>query len=382
MREAAPIQWSNRWKCWILTRYDDVRETLQDARRFSNRGRITGLFAHLYSTEQLAALEPLISHYEHGLINVDPPDHTRLRRVLHGVFKPSTIQMLRTRIQAAVDHLLDAAAPAGKMDFVREFAHPLPVRVIAEIFGVPKGEVHLFSDWSRRIVEFQQHAAPPFEVTLRSQQALLELREYLRAGIAVRRGRPTDDVLSLMTHAEADGDRLTEDEILATSVTILNGGHETTTRLLATTIIDLVRHPAEREKLRTQPALIERAVEEFLRYSGPFQRDARVCKEATTIRGRAIQPGQSLLLLLGAANRDPQHFAEPERMDIAREPNRHVAFGYGPHICLGAPLARLETAIAINRFLRRFPDYRLSDEPIEWDFGFVWGPREVRVTFD
>jgi len=226
-------------------------------------------------------------------------------------------------------------------------------------------------------VEFQQHAAPSFEVTLRSQDALLEMRAYLRKQIAHRRTNPTDDVLSLMVRAESEGDKLSEEEILGTSVTILNGGHETTTRFLATTVVDLFRQPAQRQKLRDQPELIDTAVEEFLRFSGPFQRDARVCKQETEIRGKRILPGQTLLLLLGSANRDPEQFPNAETIDITRAPNKHVAFGYGPHICLGAPLAKLETSLAIQTLLRRHPNYRLAPDTLEWTFGFVWGPKEV-----
>jgi cytochrome P450 len=377
MREENPVQWSESGGCWVLTCYENVREVLQDARRFSNRGRITGLFNHLYTPAQLVELQPLISHYAHGLINVDPPDHTRMRRILHGVFRPSIIQLLRDRIQAAVDRLFDAAAPSGRLDFIQNFSHPLPVSVIAELFGIPPEDVPFFAQWSHGIVAFQHHAAPPFEVTLGSQRALLELRAYLRDAIAQRRVRPTEDVLGLMVRATDEGDQLSEEEILGTSVTILNGGHETTTRLLGTVVVDLARHPAERDRLRTNPALMESAVEEFLRFSGPFQRDARVCKEATVIRGQTIKSGDHLLLLLGAANRDPEQFPDPDRFDVTREPNRHLAFGFGPHICLGAPLARLETSIAIGTLLRRFPYYRLASENIEWNFGFVWGPREV-----
>lgn len=380
LRTECPVEWSEAWQCWVLSRYDDVREVLQDATRFSNRGRITGLFQKLYSGEQLAQIKPLIDHYTFGLINDDPPNHTRMRRILHAVFKPSLIARLREQIQKRVDDLFDAVAPRGRMDFVREFSHPLPVQVIAETFGVPFEDVPLFVKWSHGIVEFQHYAAPPFEVTLKSQEALLEMRAYLRQGIGRRRRNPGDDVLSLMVRAESDGDQLSEEEILGTSVTILNGGHETTTRFLATTVLDLCRFPGQREKLRRNPELIESAVEEFLRFGGPFQRDARVCKEPSEIRGARIEAGQTLLLLLGAANRDPLQFDDPDTLDITRTPNKHVAFGYGPHICLGAPLARLETALAITTLLRRFPDYRPETGDLDWTFGFVWGPDEVPLV--
>lgn len=382
LREQAPVRWSNEWNCWVLSRYDDVREVLQDAKRFSNRGRITGLLESFYQPEQLEQFDPLIQHYSSGLINDDPPEHTRMRRVLHTVFKPSVIARLRDRIQAEVDRLFDAAEPGQPFDFVRQFSHPLPVRVIAETFGVPPEDVPLFVKWSHGIVEFQHHAVPPFEVTRRSQEALREMRAYLKEQIALRRRQPGEDVLSLMVRAEAEVDKLNEEEILGTSVTILNGGHETTTRLLATAVFDLWRYPDQRQRLIEHPELMDTAVEEFLRFSGPFQRDARVCKAITEIRGQRIEPGQTLLLLLGAANRDPEQFSEPETLDVGRQPNKHVAFGYGPHNCLGAPLARLETALAIQTLLRRFPRYEPLGPPPAWTFGFVWGPDELALRLD
>lgn len=380
MRQECPVQWSEQLRCWVLSRYADVREVLQDARRFSNRGRITGLFQNLYGADQLTQLQPLIEHYAHGLINDDPPDHTRMRRVLHTVFRGSVIRTLEERIQFLVDQLFDNLGSRKEMDFVRELSHPLPVRVIAEVMGFPQADVPQLIQWSHAIVAFQQHAAPPFEVTLSSQKALLDLRAYLRDAITQRRTELGDDVLSLMVRAEADGETLSEEEILGTSVTLINGGHETTTRLMATSVLDLYRHPAQRDKLRLHPELITTAVEELLRFSGPFQRDARVCKEATEIAGQSIKSGETLLLLLGAANRDETHFTDPEDLELTRNPNKHLGFGYGPHICLGAPLARLETALTINTLLRRYPNYRPSTSDLEWTFGFVWGPNELPLT--
>ena len=377
MRRDKPVQWSDHLRCWVLMNYSEVREVLQDFRRFSNKGRITGLFENLYSEQELAELSPLVSHYTHGLINDDPPDHTRMRRVLHTVFKASTIAVLQDRIKTLVNELFDDLGDSESMDFVRQFSHPLPVRVIAEVMGFPQSDSEKLIHWSHDIVAFQQHTAPPFDVSKKSQDALLELRSYLRDAIRRRRERPGDDVLTLMVKAESEGDTLSEEEILGTSVTLLNGGHETTTRLMATTVLDLYRNADQREKLRLNPTLIDTAVEEFLRFSGPFQRDARVCKETTQIGGETIRAGQTILLLLGAANRDETHFSKPETMDISRSPNKHLGFGYGPHICLGAPLARLETSTAIKELLLRYPDYRPKTEVLEWTFGFVWGPKEL-----
>lgn len=381
LQEHEPVQWSARWNCWVVTRYDDVRDCLQDAKRFSNVGRITGLFHRHFDAAQLAALAPLIGHYSHGVINIDPPGHTRLRRLLHEVFRPSVIGRLQAHVQAFVDALLGTALARGHLAVVRELAHPLPVQVIAELFGVAQADVPLFIRWSAGIVEFMQSPVPSFATCLRSQAALLEMRAYLRAGIAERRAQPRDDVLSLMVHARSEGDALTEDEILGTSVTILLGGHETTTRLLATSLFELTRRPADRQRLRTEPALMETAVEECLRYCGPFHRDQRVVSVDTTIGGQPVRRGEYVLLMLAAANRDPRQFPAPDTFDLARKPNRHLAFGFGPHICLGAPLARLEMAVALRTLLAAAPDWQLGPEPVEWEFGFLRGPRELTLCF-
>ncbi|MCF7688131.1 MAG: cytochrome P450 [Cephaloticoccus sp.] len=379
LQEKYPVQWSDSWNCWVVTRYDDVRTCLQDAKRFSNVGRITGLFHRLFDPAQLAQLKPLIDHYSHGLINIDPPGHTRIRRLLHEVFRPSTIIRYRDFVQAFVNEALVKSLPTGKLTVVRDLAHPLPVHVIARLFGVPVADVPLFTAWSAGIVAFMQSPTPTLEVCLHSQQALLDLRAYLRRGILERQTTPLDDVLSLMVHARSEGDALTEDEILGTAVTILLGGHETTTRLLTTTLLELARHPEQQESLRRNPYLMETAVEEFLRFAGPFHRDQRVAAIDTEIGGQHVHQGDFILLLLAAANRDPRHFPDPDKFDLARTPNRHVAFGFGPHICLGAPLARLEMGIAVGSILQATKSFKVASDQIDWEFGFLRGPRELEL---
>ncbi|MBL4574689.1 MAG: cytochrome P450 [Opitutaceae bacterium] len=382
LRRNDPVHWSDKWNCWILTRYDDVRECLSDFKNFSNRGRITGLFDTYFSAEELTQLTPLIAHYSGGLINVDPPDHTRMRKILHSVFRPSTIKKLEDRIVSYVSELLDEKQAGDCLRVVEELAFPLPVKVIAEVFGVPPEDTGLFTKWSTGIVEFMQQAQPSLGVCLRSQTKLLEMREYIKVAVADRRVNPKDDVLTLMVEAEEDGNRLTEEEILSTSVTILIGGHETTTRLMATTILELERHPEQRAQLVENPDGMMVAVEEFLRFCGPFHRDQRVCKEDVVLRGKRIKKGQTVLLMLAAANRDPEAFEDAENFELSRKLNKHLAFGYGAHICLGSHLARLEMAIVIRTLLERAPQYRLAEKDVEWDYGFLRGPKEVVITFD
>lgn len=382
LQECEPVQWSEQWHCWVVPRYDEVRDCLQDFRRFSNVGRVTGLFDRLFDADQRAVLRPLIGHYSHGLINVDPPEHTRIRRLLHDVFRPSTIARLGPLVQSFIGELLAARRPGQPLRVVRDLAHPLPVKVIAGMFGVPQADVPRFVRWSAEIVEFMQSPQPAFAVCLRSQEALLALREYLRAAIAERREHAREDVLSLMVRANVEGDVLTEDEILGTSVTILLGGHETTTRLLATTVLELARQPALQAQLRREPGLMDTAVEEFLRFCGPFHRDQRVALVDTAVGGKQVRAGDFLLLMLAAANRDPRQFPDPDRFDLARKPNRHLAFGFGPHVCLGSPLARLEVAAAIRSLLECAPGWRPAAAQVTWEFGFLRGPQEVQIEFD
>lgn len=381
IQENDPVQWSEAWNCWVVTRYEDVRTCLQDYRRFSNVGRVTGLFDTLFDREQLEALRPLIGHYSHGLINVDPPDHTRIRKLLHDVFKPATIGRLAGHVKGFVESLLTAARPAEGVAVVRELAHPLPVHVIAQLFGVPQADVGRFTRWSSGIVEFMKVPRPDFDTCLRSQQALLDLRQYLREAISEREMRPTDDVLSLMVRATSEGDSLSKEEILGTSVTLLLGGHETTTRLIANTVLELCRQPEQRGRLHAELELMETAVEECLRFCGPFHRDQRVALMDTEVNGRKICRGDYILMMLAAANRDPRAFPDPERFDLGRKPNRHLAFGFGPHVCLGAHLARLELGVTLRALLKAGPAWRLGPDPIEWEFGFLRGPRELVVEF-
>lgn len=382
LQDCDPVQWSAIWNCWVVTRYDDVRTCLQDAKRFSNVGRITGLFHRHFDAGQLAELKPLIDHYSHGLINIDPPGHTRIRRLLHEVFRPSTIGRYRDFVQAFVNEQMAKILPTGKLTVVRDLAHPLPVHVIARLFGVPVADVPLFTAWSAGIVAFMQTPVPKMETCLRSQQALLDLRAYLRRGIIERQTTPSDDVLSLMVHARSEGDALTEDEILGTAVTILLGGHETTTRLLTTTLLELSRHPEQQQKLRQNPDLMETAVEEFLRFAGPFHRDQRVASCDTEVGGKHVKKGDFILMMLAAANRDPRQFSEPDKLDLTRTPNRHVAFGFGPHICLGAPLARLEMGIAVGSILEVTKSFRVVSQADEWEFGFLRGPCELELELE
>ncbi len=381
LRSSAPVFWSELWGCWLLTRYDQVVAVMQDNQRFSSMGRVTNVLQRELPAPVLAQAQPLISHYSKGLINVDPPDHTRLRRLAQKAFLPRTLERLRPRVEGIVNELLDKVTAAGQMDFVRDVAYPLPITVIAELLGVPAEHRDDLKRWSGTILEFQAKPRIDAQTVLHSQRALLDLREYFRGVFSERRREPREDLISELVAVEEQGDRLSEEELLSTCVSILIGGHETTTSLLSSAIWLLLNHPGQLQKLRETPSLITGAVEEFLRHESPFQRLTRVAGEDVDIAGQTIRKGQTALCLLGAANRDPAQFPDPNCFDIERTPNRHVAFAHGIHFCLGAGLARLEAPIAINTVLCRLPNLRLKTDAPEWSMGVLRALKALPVAF-
>lgn len=380
LREQAPVYWSDLWGCWILTRYDDITATLQNHQHFTSLGRLT---ATLDLPEPLRQqVQPLIRHYSQGLINVDPPAHTRMRQLVHQAFTPRTIRQMAAYVESIVGELIQKALDHGQMDIIWDFSYPLPVRVIAELMGIPLEDHERFKAWSGKIVEFMATPKPQPEILLGSQAALMELQQYFRDIFRQRRARPQDDLISALVAVEAEGDRLTEEELVSTCVTILIGGHETTTNLIASGMLALMQHPDEMQRLRAAPELAASAVEEFLRYEGPFQRNRRIATQDIMLGGQHIRKGQLVMQMLGAANRDPAHFPAPDRLDITREPNKHLAFGYGPHFCLGASLARLEAPIAIRSLVKSLSDIQLAAGDVVWVNTVFRGLQSLPVTFN
>jgi pimeloyl-[acyl-carrier protein] synthase len=366
LRAEAPVAWSEALGAWVLTRYEHVQATLFDPRRFSSHGRLSAALER-FPPELHARFKPLEDHFGIGLIGSDPPNHTRLRALINKAFVPRIIDQMRSRLQALIDELIDAVLPRGQMDLVRDLAYPLPATVITELLGAPVSQRENFKRWSDGILAFQGSGVVSAELIEHSQGHLLEMRAYLSELIAERRGHPRDDLLSRLVEAEAEGDRLTAAELLVICVTLLTAGHETTTNLIANGVYTLLRHPEQMEALRRDPQLMPGAIEEVLRFEGPLQRNPRRAAEDFEFGGQLLRRNDYLLPLLGAANRDPLAFPEPQRFDIARQPNRHLAFGQGIHFCVGAPLARLEGQLALNTILRRLPGLRLNAATVEWE---------------
>jgi cytochrome P450 len=340
---------------WVLTRYPDVMTMLRDPRL--TKEPIAAFVAARFGV----AVPPGIGL---SMLDRDPPDHTRLRGLVSKAFTPRALEGLRPHIQQIVDGLLDEAQRRGSMDLIEEFAYPLPVRVICEMLGVPVKDHERFKQWGLDIARGLDAImlGPESEVAVRSVAGRRALSNYFRELIAERRSAPRDDMLSALIAAEEAGDKLNEEELLATCILLLVAGHETTVNLIGNGTLALLRHPAELRRLRENPGLITTAVEELLRFDGPVQRTARIPSEDITIGGVTIGKGEMVMPFLGAADRDPAQFSDPDRLDITRADNRHIAFGMGIHFCLGAPLARMEGQIAINTLLARLPKLALATD--------------------
>ena len=342
---------------WVLTRYDDVVAALRDP-------RLTKEPIAAFVAARTGAPAPAGGL---SMLDRDPPDHTRLRGLVNKAFTPRVVEKLRPDIQDVVDGLLAKVEDAHSMDLMEEFAFPIPVIVICQMLGVPVEDRERFKKWGLDIARgLDAIMLPPdSDVARRSTTARQELAEYFRHLIAERRTSPRDDLLSGLIAAEEAGDKLSETELLATCILLLVAGHETTVNLIGNGTLALLRHPEQLRRLREEPGLIGSAVEELLRFDGPVQRTARVPSEDITIAGRTIPKGDMVLPFIGAADRDPAQFPDPDRLDLGRTDNRHIAFGWGIHFCIGAPLARVEGQIAISALARKLPKLALAGEKPE-----------------
>jgi cytochrome P450 len=361
---------------WVLTRYDDCVMVLRD-QRFGREG-FEGFLEQVYGAASEEDRTPK------SMLFRDPPDHTRLRALVNRAFTPRVVEGLRPRIGQIVEKLLDRVQDARAMEVIADLAYPMPVAVISEMLGVPEGDRDSIKQWSADIARSLDAIGLPFDGDLieRGRTARRALGEYFRGLIPERRKHPRADLLSLLIAAEEEGDKLSEAELLATCVLLYIAGHETTVNLIGNGLLALLRHPGELRRLCDDPGLIPSAVEELLRYDGPVQRTSRIAHADVEIGGRKIAKGAMVVVLIGAANRDPAQFSDPDRLDVARADNRHIAFGFGIHFCLGAPLARLEAQIALGTLLRRAPGLALATANPEWrESQVLRGLTALPVTF-
>jgi cytochrome P450 len=359
LRESEPIR-RNRWQgSWVLSRYEDVAAVLRDPRFTTDRTRLLPFRLMRRSSRRHP---DFVSLLDRNLLMLDGEEHRRVRALVSKAFTPRRIEALRPRVEAIVDELLDAAAAKGEMELVHDLAHPLPVVVIAELLGVPLADRERFRGWSNDVVQILDllSGRDGLRPAWRGAEGLAG---YFRGLLAERRRAPKDDLVSAMLAAEEDGRALGEADLLALCALLLAAGHETTTNLIGNAVLALLRHPHERKRLQEDPGLMPNAVEEFLRFDSPVQVTDRVITEDLDFRGQRFRRGQLAVCLIGAANHDPARFPDPDRLDLARGDRGHLAFGLGPHVCLGAPLARLEAEVALAGLLRRFPSFDGPTEP-------------------
>ena len=363
LRDQDPAHWSPSLKAWVLTRYDDVKRVCLDLRMSSDRLR--PFFAALPPPEA-ARMAELIRILTLWMVFRDPPDHTRLRRLASRVFHVRSINALRPNIEALTAWLLERIGSREQFDFIAEFAGPLPALVIIDMLGAPRGELERLKRLSDEMALFIGSARATPDKYGRAEAATHEMADIFRRLIAERRAEPQRDLLSELVHVEEEGDRLTEDELVATCVLLLFAGHETTTHHISNGLAALLRFPGELEKLRANPTLAPAAVEELLRYDGPIGAQVRIVQEPQTFHGHEFKPGDRVFLMMNSANRDPRAYDDPDRVDLARHGPPHLTFGFGAHICLGFPLARLEGQIALPALLARWRHIEPTGQPLEW----------------
>jgi cytochrome P450 len=356
------------WGVWAVVSHAECSTVAKDPRLSVRR---TGAMLVTLPVERQDEFKELLRMLGLWMIFIDPPEHTRMRKLMNQGFSQPAAQALRPQVEKIVDRVLDSIADRAEADLVKELAYPMPVRVISELLGVPETMHEAFLRWSAAIAEFNGNPHRTVELAEKAQKAVLALTDFFRTAVAERRRNKGADLISLLIDIKEEGEALTEEELYAQCVMLLFAGHETTRNLIASGIYSLLREPEKMAELRDNPALIRSAVEEFLRFESPIQYTARVTTEPIELCGVRIPKRQTILCMLGAANRDPKQFDHPDTLILSRLNNQHLAFSAGPHFCIGAQLARLEGQVAIWKTIQRFPKLRPSARP-EWErnFGF------------
>lgn len=363
MLEQDPVHWNEKYRAWFLHKHADVLWALRNPAFSSDR--VVPVFEKHLSPEKRAARKPTLDVLRHWMVFLDPPDHTRLRKLVMPAFSPKAVARMRPRVEEVVRDTLAELDGKETFDFVRDFAYPIPAIVVAELIGVPVEDRDKFKKWSDDILTLVFGAQGQADRRELAQQGLIELTDYLRDLIARIRLDPGDDIISSLVRAGDVEPPLTDDEIVSTCALLVFGGHETTTNLIANGTRQLLLHPEQWELLRTRPDLIGQAVEELLRFDGPSRLEARLLVEDVELRGKTLRAGESVYLVQSAANRDPEVFDHPHTLDITRRKNAHVGFGFGVHHCLGNFLARLEANVAFTAVLDAMPDLALNG-PETW----------------
>jgi cytochrome P450 len=372
------IDVGSKWAVWSVFTHAECSAIAKDPRCSAKRAQQMLLPLPLSRQSEFSELARMMGLW---LIFMDPPEHSRLRKLLNKGFSQAAIEALRPQVEDIVNRMLEPLRRGSEVELVREFAHPMPVRVISEMMGVPQAKQERFAAWSRAIAVFRGSPNRTVEQARDAQDAMLALTEFFRATVAERRRNKGNDLISLLIDIEEEGEALTEEELYAQCIALLFAGHETTRNLIGNGMFTLLQHPEETEALRDNPEMIRSAVEELLRFESPVQFTARVLKEDVEICGQHIPKKWSILCMLGAANRDPKKFKDPNQLNLRRTQNEHLAFSAGPHACIGGQLARLEGQIALSNLVQRFPQMKLTGAAPGWasTFGFR-GLKSLSVT--
>src|SRR5688572_8377961 len=363
LRDEDPAHWSPRLKAWVITRYEDVKRILLDATMSSDRLR--PFFASLPPAEAQRVAD-LARYLTLWMVFRDPPEHTRLRRLAAKVFNVRSIQALRPNVESLARWLIDSIGERREFDFIADFAGPLPALVIMDMLGAPREELARLKRLSDEMALFIGSARDAAEKYQRASAATREMAGIFRELVTARRAAPQRDLLTELIMLDDSGDRLSEDELVATCILLLFAGHETTTHHLANGLRALLRFPDQLERLRENPVLAPAAVEELLRYAGPIGAQVRIVQEPQTLHGKQLRAGERVFVLMNAANRDPRAYPEPDRLDLERNGVPHLTFGFGAHICLGFPLARLEGQVALPAVLERWRRIEVAGPEPEW----------------
>jgi cytochrome P450 len=364
MQDEDPAHYSPRLKAWVLTRYEDVKRVCLDTEGMSS-DRLRPFFATLPPGEAQRVCE-LMRYLTLWMVFRDPPEHTRLRRLASKVFNVRSMHALRPNVERITTWLLERIGERREIDFIADFAGPLPALVIMDMLGVPHAELARLKHLSDEMALFIGSARDTPEKYPRAEAATHEMAELFRALITERRAAPRADLLSELVRLEDEGDRLTEDELVATCVLLLFAGHETTTHHIANGLLALLRFPDQLEMLRQKPSMAAYAVEELLRYDGPIGAQVRIVRAPYALHGKEFALGDRVFVLMNAANRDARAYPDPDRLDLSRDGVPHLTFGFGPHICLGFPLARLEGQVALPAVLARWQHIELAPDRLEW----------------
>ena len=376
LRTEDPVHWDPFLHTWVVTRYADVVTVLQhfSASRTPAPSRLAAI--------GLDGLTPIAEVLVRQMLFLDGRAHSRIRNLASAAFTPRRVEALRPHIQDIADRLLDAVQEKGGMDVIADLADPLPAIVTTEMLGLPVPDWPQLTSWATDFAEALGNLQHNPDRASRVLKSVSDMVDYFHKAVEEHRAHRGDDLVCALLHARQDGDALTSEEVVANCIMLMTGGQETTTNLIGNGLLALLREPAQWQLFKANPQLIPSAIEELLRYESPIQYTSRLAPSDLELGGKPIQKGQAVIAVIGAGNRDPERFPDPDRLDITREDNRHLAFAWGPHFCFGAPLARVEGEIVFNSLIRRMPDLALRSNEVQWrqNLGFR-GLTELRVGF-